>query len=226
MTITVPYLTSTEQAEINGQPGYIVNVYNTHRAQFLTDLESFSASFSTIDEETLRAAFAAVAAFWTKGYGSSTLGTVDLRDLANTASMSCSLYVCWWWKLCEVLDAKLFTTYGPLSPTFLGWNGGVVGNHAQVMVSGGAFSLLLDPTTGLIAQTDYNSLLQGKPTTAIADFYPPGSSWPFHDTVKTALATGEYKPSDALYYYTKYEAFADGSNYEAHWPTPQNTAAP
>jgi hypothetical protein len=42
-----------------------------------------------------------------------------------------------------------------------GWDRGVVGNHAQLLVTGVGVPMLLDPTTGLIAITSYLSLRRG-----------------------------------------------------------------
>jgi hypothetical protein len=84
-----------------------------------------------------------------------------------------------------------------------GWDGGAVGNHAQLWVDG----IMLDPTVAIAAQVKLNKLRQGQPTERILDLRhfrvavgqepPPASD--FNDVVRRAVRNGLYRPEDELY---------------------------
>lgn len=84
-----------------------------------------------------------------------------------------------------------------------GWDGGVVGNHAELWVAG----VMLDPTVGIAAQIKLNELRRGQPTRRILDLHhfrvavgqvaPPARD--FKDVVWRAVQHGLYRPEDELY---------------------------
>ncbi len=91
---------------------------------------------------------------------------------------------------------------------FLGFDGGYIGNHAQILFRNKQYSCLFDPTIGVVALTDYNSLLSGKKVRekCILSIFPKPEknhsvNVEYHDQVIRALIKGLYKPSDALYFY-------------------------
>ena len=84
-----------------------------------------------------------------------------------------------------------------------GWDGGAVGNHAELWIDG----VMLDPTVGLTAQIKLARLRQGQPTKRILDLHryrvavgqvqPPARD--FEDVVRRALRQGLFRPEDELY---------------------------
>ncbi|MGF6781107.1 hypothetical protein [Paraburkholderia sp. GAS334] len=94
---------------------------------------------------------------------------------------------------------------------FLGFNGGAVGNHAQLIFAKGNTRILLDPTTSIIAKADYNELLGGTPIAPIHVMSFVAADSPdivkFRETVANALLQGKYKPSDALYFFQNLDDF-------------------
>lgn len=91
-----------------------------------------------------------------------------------------------------------------------GWDGGAVGNHAQLWVDG----VMLDPTVGIAAQIKLNELRRGQPTRRILDLHhfrvavgqvpPPASD--YKDVVWRAVHNGLYRPKDQLFTVTSVDA--------------------
>lgn len=89
---------------------------------------------------------------------------------------------------------------------FLGFDGGVVGNHLQLIYEKDEFSLLLDPTASIVTKISFNSLLQGKPANNVIVIHPNSENDPwingyFTDKISAALLNGSYRPMDLLFYY-------------------------
>jgi hypothetical protein len=83
----------------------------------------------------------------------------------------------------------------------LGWNGGAVGNHEQLIFPG-TISVLLDPTIGLVwTGVTYNNLVKGHGyTSGWCSFYYRTDLNSFQAEVSTAIYYGQYLPYDCLYY--------------------------
>jgi hypothetical protein len=86
----------------------------------------------------------------------------------------------------------------------VGFDGGAIGNHAQLFYIDGGRSLLLDPTMGLVAQVDFNNLVRGAPVPSnkirlfkIKDASEEMRS--FKIRVYDAVEQGAYVPSDFMY---------------------------
>jgi hypothetical protein len=90
---------------------------------------------------------------------------------------------------------------------YVGWDGGAVGNHAQVMVGQ---DLLIDPTVGLVADMELRPLTRGVPVRRVVDMghhdvHPDTGrigrhvAGGFRDRVRDALRRGRYREGDVLY---------------------------
>jgi hypothetical protein len=151
-------------------------------------------------------AFAAVLAQGMAPYGSSR--SVRLEDLLRDKAMDCDNYA--------ILTGYLAREFGVATLSFAGFDGGAVGNHAQLFYAQPHEELLLDPTIGMVARVDFNHLLQGKPVAA-ADLkvfrqHDDPAIDAFARTVSGAVRDGKYLPSDLLYYFHSlhdYIAFSD-----------------
>ncbi len=102
----------------------------------------------------------------------------------------------------KIKDTKLY---------FVGWHGGAVGNHAQIFTYNprNDFSMLIDPTIGLIAITDYNHVASGKKVSVnnIFSFLSRNELVDFSRKIEKALLNGQYKPSDFLYCFDDIDTF-------------------
>jgi hypothetical protein len=162
-------------------------------------------------------------------YGQSVAVTYD--KLMSEAALDCDNYA--------MLAGYLFRELRPDEQqlTFVGFDGGKIGNHAQAFVMKDGSSVFLDPTVGIVAQTSFDDLLMGRkpsPSRVLIDSRAPEAAVALlHSNVLSAVIEGGYKPSDMLYYLKGVEsmiAFSDHAGefwkpekYELlllHYPTP------
>jgi hypothetical protein len=195
------YLSSSTLAAIQSDPNQIVNVYGNTRTQFLKDL---GPNFAWLSDNHIKLLFCGVVAFDMKPYGNGT--ATDFAGILASPTLQCQQYA--------LLTCYLFQVLCPNPPATgfqivnVGWNGGAVGNHAQISVEGGS-NIFVDPTYGLFAAgVGYDWITSGRPvpSTYIADFRQYKSNSPVASSaaaVYSALVNGSYKPSDAMYYYRR-----------------------
>ena len=92
---------------------------------------------------------------------------------------------------------------------FAGFDGGAIGNHAQVFLGDG--SLLLDPTIGLVAKVGYDEILDGKPVdegqVLIFRQHNDGILESFEVKVWQAIVNGSYRPSDVIYHFNSLDDY-------------------
>ncbi len=161
-------------------------------------------------------------------YGSSV--AVTYEKLMTEPALDCDNYA--------MLAGYLFRELQPAERlTYVGFDGGKIGNHAQAFVINGPSSVLLDPTVGIVAQIGFDDLLMAHkpaPSHVLVDSRAPEPTlMQFHATVLSAVLEGGYKPSDMLYYLKSIEnmiAFSDhaGDFWKSekypmlllHYPTP------
>lgn len=220
------YLSTATHQAVTANPASIETFYNQVRPTFKANLGQVDAN-SDIPNGLLAVAFANIFSWDHAPYGTNPPAK-DLQTLLNAPTLACNNYVLLAWYLCGFMPET-----ASIKITAVGWNGGAVGNHAQMLATDPAtgISLLLDPTIGLIARgVTYNSLLKGVgvPGTLMMISFEafnsyPGSTGAFTQEVKTAVNAGLYKPCDAMYYVDKiatYQALPP----EANWLTPQGAA--
>jgi hypothetical protein len=217
----VSYLSASTHQEIIPDPSKVETYYVQLWKRFATDLGS--ADFGLVlGASILPVAFAAIIAWDLKPYGPEK--GVTLPEILASPSIACDNYVRLAWYLTGFMPQ---VSWVPAKIVALGWNGGAVGNHAQMLVSDGTNSLLIDPTIGLVVRgVTFDTLMQGKPVspTMMATFESfnvyAGSSGTFTQTVKNAVLQGKYKPSDLLYYVKSLDQFTHMPA-NAYWLTPQ-----
>jgi hypothetical protein len=218
------YLSATTHQAIIANPASIETFYNQVRPTFKVNLGQLDVN-SDIPNGLLAVAFAAIAAWDLKPYGPDPAAK-DLQTLLNSPTLVCNDYVLLAWYFCN----NFMPETASIKIVALGWNGGAVGNHAQMLAMDPAtgISLLLDPTVGLVARgVTYDSLLKGigvpgtQMMTSFATYNSyPGSAGAFTQEVFNAVNGGQYKPSDALYYVDQIATYA-AMPPEAGWLTPQ-----
>ncbi len=147
------------------------------------------------DRNTTRGVLAMALAHRFASYGTDSGSTYEA--LAFQPHLECSGYM-------MLTDFIYKAMGGDMSRDVLqGWDGGAVGNHAQLWVGG----VLLDPTVGVAAEIKLSSIRQGHPTDRLLDLHhfrvPTGQEPPpptdFTDIVWGAIRDGLYRPEDELY---------------------------
>lgn len=216
------YLTQDEHKAIIANPAAIEDIYVRRWRTFADDMQPLDTGL-ILGGAILPVAFAAMVAWDLKPYGIEP-SSIKLEDLLAAPSLACDQYVRLTWYLTSYMPQ---ITWVPVKIAAIGWNAGAVGNHAQMLVSDGTNSLLLDPTTGFAAKdVSFDTLLQGKPvpwtnTASFEKYNPyPGS---FTQTVKQAVMNGLYKPHDLLYYVGHFDTFLHMPAISS-WLTPQAAA--
>jgi hypothetical protein len=214
------YLSSATHQQIISGPAIIETLYNELWSSFAGTLGPVDNTES-LSNALLATAFASIIAWDLKPYGPEPTNGADLQTLLNAPSLACDDYCRLTWYFAQLLQQTQGVTI-----TAVGWNGGAVGNHAQLLATDGTDNLLLDPTIGLVARgVTYDSLLHGEAPSALVclggtfNEYP-GSYPAFTNEVLSALQNGNYQPSDALYY-VKTQTLFNCLPAESYWLTPQ-----
>lgn len=173
-----------------------------------TEITSKLASLN-LSEQERKIAFLSILAHSMAPYGSS--HSITLKDLLSDKVMDCDNYA-----ILTGLFSRIFLDEN-FAVNFVGFDGGAIGNHAQLFVGEKGEELLLDPTIGLVARIGLNELLMGKPvqkdqlrifrqrSDEKLDF--------FAETVIDAITNGKYRPSDILYHFSsldEYLIFTEG----------------
>jgi hypothetical protein len=183
----------------SGMPG----AFSACRIELGDKLETLN-----LTEPQLRVAFASILAHAMAPYGESV--AVRLDHLLHERNLDCDNYA--------MLTGYLhrLTPGRRLGLKFVGFDGGFVGNHAQIIAESDSADLLLDPTIGLVARLNFDQLLRGEVVahSRIRVFQQHNDTRvdQFARTVVDALANGRYRPSNLLYYFSSledYVAFVD-----------------
>lgn len=223
------YFSQAEHASLCNDPNYIVTLYARHRARFVADL---GPGFSVEIEQHLKFGFCGLVAFDLKPYGVSQ--AITMADLLSASALDCDNYAILMWRLFMILEPNATTNVAAV-----GWNGGPIGNHAQMHChlgadangAGGGY-WMVDPTVGvMLCGYDFDGIARGKPVNPIyiRSFHKlcgrdASETRSFHDVVVSALLSGSYRPSHLLYYYVDIERYtAPVPDYD-DWMTPQASA--
>lgn len=216
------YVSQANLDLIRLQPEKLGYVYSLVASQIRVDL---GPDFSTMNDDGFIAAFACQVAYDMKPYGTSTATT--LKALLAEPVLDCDNYA--------RLAHQLFRVARPLSALrwfMVGWDYGAVGNHAQVCVNGAGLPLLLDPTVGYVVRTAagipaWDAVMKGIPVAAGSLKMLPNARpvdpniIDFRQSVLNALLSGDYNPSDLLYFFDmdKPKMEQEMAN-RVKWPTP------
>ncbi len=220
----MPYLSASDHAALIASPSSIASLWTAHQARFRTDLGS---GFAAEIDEHLKLAFCAMVAHDLKPYGACTV--IDLPGMLASTVLDCDNYAALTWHLFKLLVPSPVTTIA-----IVGWDGGPIGNHAQIFCekaadangNGGGY-WMIDPTVAVF-QCGYNfdGIASGKPCLSAyrkSLYQRPGSATDqLHSNVVNALANGAYRPSHLLYYFDDLTAFSYPPPANT-WPTPQAT---
>jgi len=207
---------ATHNAVIADPRGYLPTLYSNKRSTFISDL---GGSFASAPEALLRTAFAAILSFDMKPYGTS--NALTLTDCLMATSLDCDNYC--------VLAGEFARILGGADPAMVGWNGGAVGNHAQMLADANGEHLFCDPTIGFVAlDVTLSGLCRGyAPSTGrYKSFFsynasraPDESS--FDATVENAVIKGSYMASDILYFAPNIDKYRKMPG-SSMWSTPQS----
>lgn len=196
----------------------MVSLYTSLWRTFAADIPQVDPRLS-LTGDLLASAFCCMIAWDLKPYGPETTG-LTLAAILASPTLACSGYVSLAWHFIQLFG---FTNLRIIA---VGWEGGTVGNHAQMLVTNGNEWLFLDPTIGFVARhVTYNDVAAGKPIdmTKTNSFYGKfgGSAVVanLNGEVQRGLANGLYRPSDCLYY-TEKLSFYENLPPEPKWPTP------
>lgn len=149
------------------------------------------ANFGKLSTNAIRAFVATIVAGNFAEYGAS--DGRSFEEIAGERLLSCAQ-----------LAFLVGYLYGENDPSLrsIGFDGGAIGNHAQLILLDEARAFLLDPTAGVIAETDFDSLLSGTPISAkkiVLFGIKAASIDAFREKVLSALLNGSYRPSDFMY---------------------------
>jgi hypothetical protein len=190
--------------KIRRDVGSLGTAYSACRDELSKRLSSFH-----LDENGLKAAFAALAAHAMAPYGNSE--KLELAELLQEQHLDCDNYAVLTGYFVGLLLPDL-----PRAFRVLGVQSKEIGNHAQVILRVGKHQhILADPTVGIIAETGYNKLLAGEavPPEKIEAFYAFADPdiVAFGKKVYAAIAQGRYRPSDLLYYFSDIDSLVKWS---------------
>jgi hypothetical protein len=159
-------------------------VFGACRAAIARELR---ASGISPQGEAPRAVFAMALAHRFAPYGPAS--SVRLADLLRYDVLDCDNYI--------ALAFHLYRRAGGRAPVqFVGWEGGRVGNHAQMWVEG----MLLDPTLGIATPLPLRRLLAGGHAERFADLSSQPPVPGYRERVVGALREGAYRRRDLLYW--------------------------
>lgn len=215
MAVFVP---TTHDAIVADPEGHIQSLYSSTRGDVLGLLP---ASFATLPEYLIKQCWSSILAWDLKPYGPDV--GMTLKDALAASSLNCADYC--------VLTAEIYRIIkaaNDLDPSFVGWNGGAVGNHAQLMCGANGNWILLDPTIGYLAHgVTFDGLCRGEAPAAAdtsalhATFHPERTNVAaFEATVRDAVANGLYVASSLLYWFPDIDAYR-ANGVPANWATPQ-----
>ncbi len=205
------YIAPWDLAAVRAKPASIATIFQ----RYLPGLKRRMARLAPgMSQEMLAAIFTSIFAYEYASYRSvgDPLRAPKVRELASllaTPRLVCTEYDYFAHHLYRLIYPK--PKVDPMTISIVGWNEGLFGNHSQIIASDGNDSWLLDPTVGIIARTDLDSLLGGipVPSTAIVEFarrveatdYLESVMTRFRANIQFALVAGAFPQSKSLYEY-------------------------
>jgi hypothetical protein len=159
------FITRQDLGRLRADPSYFGTIFNSYQ-YFLRNLAE--PVYGDLNDQGVAICLATIVAYEVAPYRglSDPEGTfrrprsLSLGDLLHTRKLVCDEY-CY-------LAVELYHIVFPASSDpdtvlhIIGFRSGPFGNHAQLTFANSGFSLLTDPTLGLVARTTIASLQQGK----------------------------------------------------------------
>jgi hypothetical protein len=140
--------------------------------------------------------------------------------MVAAASLDCSNYGLVTYYFAQFVAEKFST----LPIAFVGWDGGVIGNHQTLFIhlAQGRPGLMLDPTLGIACLASFDEVAAGKQLepSAIAVIGATPQLDDSRDNFLRALLAGAFRPSDLLYYFQSAEDYLERYSDPLFWPTP------
>lgn len=178
-----------------------------------------SAVWTGLTDVDFAYVFASTAAHRLKPYGPG-CPSQQFSALLEAPFLDCSNYGL----LAYYISLLLVDETDRRSISFIGWDGGAVGNHQMLFVGdkGKKPTLALDPTLGIACIADFDEVASGNPIPpdAVAII---GASAELKDSRQEfirALLEGQFRPSDLLYYFHTAEDYLSRYGNPFDWPTP------
>lgn len=204
--------------EIKKDPTRIIQLFQKSQEELTSEL---SSALHVLTEVELFAVYCSLISYYMAPYGNST--KIELENLLKEQKLDCDNYAILTKHLFDMgLESGQLKNSDSIKFIFVGWNGGAVGNHAQVFVRSPGKSMVLDPTIGILAFADFDSIASGKPVPAsqIIDFSTRSELNDYRQRVIDSISKGLYKPSDLLYYFVDFQEYLHPKSGSAHWYTP------
>ncbi|WP_156928703.1 hypothetical protein [Bradyrhizobium sp. th.b2] len=176
-------------------------------------------SWSSLTRADLLYVFASTAAHNLRPYGKG-CPSQEYGELLRSEHLDCSNYGLLTYYFSRLLLGE--ADRRPLS--FVGWDGGAVGNHQMLFLSepGKTPHLAIDPTLGIACIASFDDIASGKPVPpdAIAIIGATEQLNASRVVFITALLEGQFRPSDLLYYFPTVEDYLTRYGNPFDWPTP------
>lgn len=188
------YLDANAREAIRQDPSRVVAFFHAHVDDFARDL-----GMGGLSAEALKAAWCSIVAHKLVPYGPGPQ-TTALRAILDADAIACAHYITLTWHLLAEFGLERDNLVA------IGWDGGAVGNHAQLLFDDGASRLLLDPTVGRIANgVTLHGLIAGERYDAQASFLDRMDIAAFDRIVGQALAGGSHHVRDLIYHRPTFE---------------------
>ncbi|MGF6311265.1 hypothetical protein ABIB82_005269 [Bradyrhizobium sp. i1.8.4] len=175
-------------------------------------------SWSYLSRVDLSYILASTAAHNLKPYGKG-CPSQELGELLKSECLDCSNYGLLTYYISRLLLSE--EDRKPLS--FVGWDGGAVGNHQMLFLSehGKMPHLAIDPTLGIACIATFDEIASGKPIPpdAIAIIGAREQLSASRLAFVTALLRGQFRPSQLLYYFPTGEDYLTRYGNPFDWPT-------
>jgi hypothetical protein len=214
--IRLASLTTEELEKIRHTPACIEIAFQKAQSELRQVL---GPAFAGLGERELQYAFCTVVSHALAPYGEN--NALRFPELLLSPALNCSNY-----GLLAVYLARSFPRADDhdLRIRFVGWAGTTIDNHQMLFLdrADGSRSLLLDPTLGLIALTNFDAVASGQavPPGRMVLFAPSVDRAVFEKSVLTALREGRLRPSDLLFYFDGPEHLLEHYGEPRYWPTP------
>lgn len=204
------WLSAATHAALIRDPGCITHVWASTAGEFRGLLPPLLRSKPA---DLQCAAFASFVAYDLKPYGGST--ALELHDLLDSPTLDCDNFCLLAWHLFTLLRPQT-----RCAVAMVGWDGGAVGNHAQLLAEEAGSAWLLDPTVGMLAAgVTIDSLCRGTRCEWFA-FMPENRLAAPRALYYSAVRDGRYKASDLLYYYSPPSRYVTAQTRPCMLPTP------
>lgn len=193
------WLSAASHSAVMSNITSIENIYQSVKGGMQS---SFGSAFSAQPDDHWRFAFCNILAWDLKPYIGS--NATRLKELMQEDGLDCDNYVRLAWHFFNIMRPSSTSEVAAV-----GWEGGTMGNHAQMQIStSGHPSMYCDPTIGLVVNAfNFDHLCKGTPVTAanmhsLNHFNPRTETVSLNTNVQSAFSSGSIRASQLLYVYT------------------------